>query len=98
MSCHLIIRTMELHDTSLYSAPKAHAFPHLRLLAPALSAHSHALSPINQEDRSMSEHPSSTSYYMLHECNKDCSAITCHYILSRMFSLSLPHPMRSYLV
>jgi len=46
----------------------------------------------------MSEHPSSMSYYMLHECNKDCSAITCHYILSRMFSLSLLRPMRSYLV
>jgi hypothetical protein len=46
----------------------------------------------------MSEHPSSTSYYMLHKCNEDCSAITCHYILLRMFSLSLPRPMRSYLV
>jgi hypothetical protein len=58
---------MELHDTSLYSAPKAHAFPCLRLLVPALSARSHALSPIIQEDQAMSEHPSSTSYYMLQE-------------------------------
>jgi hypothetical protein len=37
MSCHLIIHTMELHDTSLYSAPKAHAFPRLHLLAPTPS-------------------------------------------------------------
>ncbi|KAG2130521.1 hypothetical protein BD769DRAFT_1666825 [Suillus cothurnatus] len=43
------------------TAPKAHAFPrfpHLCLLAPALSARSRALSPIIQEDQSMSEHPS----------------------------------------
>jgi len=104
MSCHLIICTMELHDTSLYSTPKAHAFPRLRtflrlrLLAPALSACSRALSPIIQEGRSMSEHPFGISYSMLHKCNKDCSAITCHYILLCMFSLSLPCPMRSYLV
>jgi hypothetical protein len=60
------------------------------LLTPALSAHSHTLSPIIQEDQSMSEHPFGTSYSMLHKCNKDCSTITCHYILSRMLTLSLP--------
>jgi hypothetical protein len=70
-------------------------FPRLRLLTPALSARSHALLPIIQEDQSMSEHPFGTSYSMLHKCNKDCSTITCHYILLCMFSLSLPCPMRS---
>jgi hypothetical protein len=83
---------------ALWSCMTFPCIAHQRCTLSCAYALSCALSPIIQEGRFMSKHSLGTSYSMLHKCNKDCSTITCHYILPHMFSLSLLCPMRSYLV